>query len=72
MKPPTPGRRVVADKVEVDDPDDLRDSRGKGFCNILPILSVNCPEGESGDNGHVGSGAVSENTEEARLDVVLA
>lgn len=39
---------------------------------MFPILSLKCPEGERGDIGHVGSGAVSENTDEARLDVVLA
>ena len=71
-KSPTPGREFVASNVDSEDTEDPRDSGGKGLGISLPKLSIKFPEGDSGDNGHVGSEGGSEKTDEARLDVVLA
>ena len=71
-KSPTSGREFVASNVDSEDTEDPRDSGGKGLGILLPKLSINFPEGDSGDSGHVGSEGGSENTDEARLDAVLA
>lgn len=71
MKPP--GRGVVGDIVEIEDPDgndDPRESRAKGCGVTLPSLSVGF-DGNKGDRGHVKSGTESENTDDARLEVRL-
>lgn len=65
--PPTSRRGVETDNVDVEDPDEPRESRGKGLRNVFPILSLKCPDGEKGDKGHDWSGAESEKTDEARL-----
>lgn len=71
-KSPTPGREFVASNVDSEDTEDPRDSGGKGLGIVLPKLSTNSPEGDSEDSGPVGSEGGSENTDEARLDAVLA
>ena len=67
----TPCWGVVGDIVDTEEPDGTEDPRGsreKNFCVELPREF----DGEKGDRGHVGSGTESENTDDARLDAVLA
>lgn len=66
----TPCWGVVGDIVDTEDPDGTegpRGSREKNFCVELPKEF----DEEKGDRGQ-GSGTESENTDDARLDAVLA